>query len=59
MAGRLVAKTHSFQTEGSRVTKGMHWKTYCRLREEDWHAEEMLCHAMNDSLLGLKRRYKL
>ena len=39
--------------------KGMHWKTYYRLQEEDWRAEDLLCHAMNDHLLGIRRRYKL
>jgi len=39
--------------------KGMHWKTYYRLREEDWRAEELINQALNDHLLGIRRRYKL
>lgn len=39
--------------------KGMHWKTYYRLREDDWRAEELINQALNDHLLGIRRRYKL
>jgi len=39
--------------------KGMHWKTYYRLREEDWHAEEMLYLAMDNRLMRTRRKYKL
>lgn len=36
--------------------KGMHWKTYYRLRDEDWQAEHLMCQVMNERLLGIRRR---
>lgn len=39
--------------------KGMHWKTYYKLLDEDCSAENLLCVAMNDRLLGIRKKYRL
>lgn len=41
-----------------RKPKGMHWRTYYRLRDADQQAEELMCQVMNERLLGIRRRLR-
>lgn len=46
--------THPFPSK----PKGMHWKTYYRLRDEDDRAEELLCYGSYARLQDLRARIK-